>query len=184
MKDDEYFKGILKGNVKAEDKFYRKNWPLIKDLVVKLKDQHQLDAQDIYQQAVAIVFNKIKNGRLSPQSSTTYLSDLLYRIASGICLSCLKEQSPGYVNEALPERDEEQEGYREGQVLEVVKKIESPYNRMLIDRYINRFSYQEIAVKYNYSNYKSAEKKTGQYLKKTRQIICTKILHTKPPSHA
>jgi hypothetical protein len=60
---------------------------------------------------------------------------------------------------------------REVLIVEAVKNIKFPCNKILLDRYINKLSYDEIAVKYNYSNYNSAKKKKGECVKKARKMI-------------
>jgi RNA polymerase sigma factor (sigma-70 family) len=171
--DIEYLEGIRNAEIDIERAFYKHHLVMVKDLVRKMDSTGRIDAKDLYQEVMTVVFMKIKGGELTELRAK--LSSYVYSVASNLLLYELRK------NERLPRAnldDNEVAEEIEPSVtiqdielkgLELVRRLRYPCNELIIDWYINKLNFDEIATKFKYSNGDMARKKKSECLKGARE---------------
>lgn len=168
-----YFEGIRSNDNKVVGHFIGK----CKPMMAKLAQQFpSLSAEDIFQEAIVVVLRKIKEGSLKEDQMSASLSTYLYSVAQNQCRDKMKKKRPealkeGYDMPAADNDHEELYAERLSHVRDLAALVKPPCNGIIYDYYINRVSYQDIAVKYGYKNANSAKKKNGECLKKARNLV-------------
>lgn len=180
MSDIEYFEGIRNRVVTVENHFYLSNKNMIMGMIRKKDSRGDCDLQDLYQEAVSVVMHKITAGKLTSEIMRSKLSTYLGAVALNLFNDHLKIQNKrlkvfnsiqSEAGEDASDITEEDKFLFETSVLNLVKQIKNPCNKMLIDRYVSKLSYDEIAIKYNYKNYNGAKKKNGECLQKAKAFV-------------
>lgn len=93
LEEDEMLKGILEGNDIIIKHIYRKNLPSVKRYVTSNSGTSS-DAEDIFQEALIVIYEKVREGQLQLKSS---LSTFIFSICKNIWLKVLRRKNRGFV---------------------------------------------------------------------------------------
>lgn len=102
--DRKILEGIRAGDAKAIKIFYKKNFSYIKGFVLKNSGNEE-DAEDIFQDALIVIYEKLKAGSLDIYSNVT-LRTYLYAICKNMWRSRLRKRKKIIIdNEVLKENE-------------------------------------------------------------------------------
>lgn len=171
--DDEILEGIKNSDITIERAFYRYNYSMVKGLVRQKDSAGSIDVDDLYQDVMIVVFTKIRDNELT--ELTAKLSTYVYKVALNLLLYRLREAKK-LPQESLDGLDvqidpEDPVNLDELEVvgLELVRELRYPCNEILIDWYINKLNYDQIAMKHRYKNANTAKKKKGDCINEVRK---------------
>lgn len=180
LQDAYYFQGIRDNNSKVIKRFMDENRPKIIALVRKRDSRNKIHPDDVFLDALSVVIRKIRTGTITEETMSARLSTYLYAVADNKCKDLVKSahyrladyQEDDAVFDSMWEDPRESEEIDEAlYIVELAKKIKPPCNEMLMEYYVHRLTYEEIAERHGYKNYNSAKKKNGECLKKARQLV-------------
>jgi RNA polymerase sigma factor (sigma-70 family) len=162
--DSEIIEGIKNGNQAIEESFYSSNFAMIREMVRQRDSHDRFDPQDIYQEGVATLFVKAREGKLDELNAklSTYLYSVCFRTLM-YKMRQMKTISDPLNEEILEHEDEtidEDEINMQAQVIGLIKDLKPPCDGIIKDRYLKNMDYEFIATKYGYKNSNSAKKKS------------------------
>lgn len=168
--DLETIAGVKSGDRKIEESFYKSQEAIIKGLLFKMDSNGRIDRDDLYQEVMAVLFVQIMDGKLD--SLNAKLSTYVYSVGKNMILNKLRSFKETLLPSLLVEGDEELT-YDIDQVekaaFALVNKLQPPCDEILIDWYINKLDYEQIAIKHKYKNANMAKKKKSECLEKARK---------------
>lgn len=152
--NDYYIQGIAKNQLPVLNDIYADFGPTINNLV-KRNSGNDDDAQDVFQEALIVIFNKVSKNDLA---LTAAFGTYLYSVARLIWLKKLKNKSKIEVTFSDVEEytyvDQEEEGLDKSEKAllyhHYFKKISSECQKMLIHTF-NRLTGEQIAKMMGYS---------------------------------
>jgi len=162
--DSEIIEGIKNGNHTIEENFYSSNFAMIREMVRKRDSYERFDPQDIYQEGIATLFVKARDGKLDGLNAklSTYLYSVCFRTLM-YRMRQLKTVNNPLNEEVLEYEDEvvdEDEINMQVQILSLIKDLKPPFDGIIKDRYLKNMDYDFVANKYGYKNANSAKKKS------------------------
>lgn len=171
--DQDLLNGIRESDHLVEKAFYDQNYDLIRGLVKKMDGSRTIDVDDLYQEVMVVVFMRIKNNELT--NLTAKLSTYVYKTAHNLILYTLRKNGRMTTSSLEENHDIAEEELNninldalEISALEMVKKLLYPCNDIIVDWYIHKLDYAQIASKYRYNNANTAKKKKGDCMLKAR----------------
>jgi RNA polymerase sigma factor (sigma-70 family) len=171
--DLDFLNGIKNSVHAVEKAFYDQNYSMVRGLVKKMDGSRSIDIDDLYQEAMVVVFMRIKNNELT--QLTAKLSTYVYKTAHNLLLYKLRKNSR-MVTSSLEDHDVADEesvdiklDVLEITALEMVKKLGYPCNEIINDWYIHKLDYDQIAQKFRYKNANTAKKKKGDCMTRARE---------------
>ncbi|GAA0712750.1 hypothetical protein GCM10009430_03510 [Aquimarina litoralis] len=102
--DRKILEGIRAGDAKAIKIFYKKNFNYIKGFILKNSGDEE-DAEDIFQDALIVIYEKLKAGSLDIHSNVT-LRTYLYAICKNMWRSRLRKKRKMIVDNEMLEENE------------------------------------------------------------------------------
>ena len=174
--DNELLVGLLNGSKETLDKFYKAFFPMILQLVV-MNNGSEDDAKDVFQEAVIVIYNKVKSGNFELNSK---LKTFLYSICRRLWLKRLNQQSKNSGNikdleEVVQvEHDLEHHEEKDNQfkmMEQALIQIGEPCKTILEDFYINNHSMQVICEKFGYTNADNAKTQKYKCLQRLKKIF-------------
>lgn len=170
--DEDFLNGIRASDHLTERTFYDQNYVMVRGLIKKMDSSKSIDIDDLYQDVMVIVFRRIKNKELT--HLTAKLSTYVYKTAHNLILYTLRQSNrmPSSLSEDHDIAEEETSNINidalELMALEMVRKLSYPCNEIIVDWYIHKLGYDEIALKHKYLNANTAKKKKGDCMTKAR----------------
>lgn len=170
--DKEIIQGIKGGDRRVEEEFYRANYPMIREMVRKRDSYDRFDPQDIYQEGVATIFVKVREGKLDGLNAK--LSTYLYSVCYRTLMYRMRQRKN--INDPINEEtlNIEQDGVdsedlqMQVEIIGLIKDLKSPCNGIINDRYLKNRDYDFIAQEYGYKNANSAKKKSHLCMQELR----------------
>jgi len=174
--DREVVLGILNNSDDALNKLYVGYFPMILQFILSNNGDED-DAKDVYQEAIIVLYNKIKSGDFELSSK---LKTYIYSVCRRIWLKKLSKESKKAINvadfedieavdtdmEALEEKDQQFEKMKSSLDL-----LGEPCKTIIQDFYINNLSMQEISEKFGYTNTDNAKTQKYKCLQRLKKLF-------------
>jgi len=174
--DREVVLGILNGSVEALNKLYVSYFPMVLQFILNNNGDED-DAKDVYQEAIIVLYNKIKSGSFELSSK---LKTYIYSVSRRIWLKKLAQHSKKTSNIAdfedvlIVEEDMEQHEQKDMQFDKMKVALESlgePCKTIIEDFYINNQSMQDICEKFGYTNADNAKTQKYKCLQRLKKLF-------------
>ncbi len=174
--DREVVLGILNNSEEALNKLYVGYYPMILQFILN-NNGNEEDAKDVYQEAIIVLYNKIKSGDFE---LTSKLKTFIYAVSRRIWLKKLSQESKKPMNvidfadveavendmEKHEEKDQQFEKMHSALVL-----LGEPCKTIIQDFYINNLSMQDISEKFGYTNTDNAKTQKYKCLQRLKKLF-------------
>ncbi len=174
--DREVVLGILNNSEEAINKLYTGYYPMVLQFILNNNGDED-DAKDVYQEAIIVLYNKIKTGNFELSSK---LKTYIYSVSRRIWLKKLALQNKKTSNIAdfedvlMVEEDMEQHEQRDLQFVQMKSALESlgePCKTIIQDFYIQGLSMQDICEKFGYTNTDNAKTQKYKCLQRLKKLF-------------
>lgn len=174
--DREVVLGILNNSEEALNKLYLGYYPMVLQFILNNNGDED-DAKDVYQEAIIVLYNKIKSGNFELSSK---LKTYLYSVSRRVWLKKLAQQSKKISNIAdfedvlIVEEDIEQHEQKDLQFDKMKISLESlgePCKTIIEDFYIHNLSMQDICEKFGYTNSDNAKTQKYKCLQRLKKLF-------------
>jgi RNA polymerase sigma factor (sigma-70 family) len=174
--DREVVLGILNNSEDALNKLYVGYFPMVLQFILNNNGDED-DAKDVYQEAIIVLYNKIKSGSFELSSK---LKTYLYSVSRRIWLKKLTQRSKKTNNIAdfedvlIVDEDLEQHEHRDMQFDKMKVALEGlgePCKTIIQDFYIHNLSMQDICEKFGYTNADNAKTQKYKCLQRLKKIF-------------
>ena len=174
--DREIVLGILNNSVEALNKLYVAYFPMVLQFILNNNGDED-DAKDVYQEAIIVLYNKIKSGSFELSSK---LKTYIYSVSRRIWLKKLAQQSRKTNNIAdfedvlVVEDDMEQHEQKDMQFDKMKVALDSlgePCKTIIQDFYIHNQTMQDICDKFGYTNADNAKTQKYKCLQRLKKIF-------------
>jgi RNA polymerase sigma factor (sigma-70 family) len=174
--DSEVILGILNNSESALKKLYLAYFPMVLQLIIN-NNGNEDDAKDIYQEAIIILYNKIREGDFELSSK---LKTYIYSICRRLWLKRLSQMNRygGDIRdfeEFLPvEEDTESHNDRDIQFSKMgsaLLLLGEPCKTIIEDFYIHNKSMQEICESFGYTNADNAKTQKYKCLQRLKKLF-------------
>jgi RNA polymerase sigma factor (sigma-70 family) len=174
--DREVVLGILNNSEDALNKLYIGYFPMVLQFIINNNGDED-DAKDVYQEAIIILYNKIKSGDFELSSK---LKTYIYSVCRRIWLKKLAQQSKKTNNvsdfedmvsvEVDVEYHEEKDLQFE-KMGSALQNLGEPCKTIIQDFYINNLSMQDICEKFGYTNTDNAKTQKYKCLQRLKKLF-------------
>jgi RNA polymerase sigma factor (sigma-70 family) len=174
--DSEVILGILNNSDSVLKRLYLAYFPMILQLVIN-NNGNEDDAKDIYQEAIIVLYNKVKRGDFELSSK---LKTYLYSICRRLWLKRLKQMNRygGDIKDFedyLPVEDEvEKHQDRDMQLnkmADALKLLGEPCKTIMEDFYMHSKSMQDICERFGYTNADNAKTQKYKCLQRLKKLF-------------
>lgn len=174
--DREVILGILNNSAEALNKMYAAYFPMVLQFILNNNGDED-DAKDVYQEAIIVLYNKVKSGSFELSSK---LKTYIYSVSRRIWLKKLAQQSKKTSNIAdfedvlAVEEDMEQHEHTDMQFDKMKTALENlgePCKTIIEDFYIQHHSMQEICEKFGYTNADNAKTQKYKCLQRLKKLF-------------
>ena len=174
--DREVVLGILNNSEEALNKLYIGYYPMVLQFILNNNGDED-DAKDVYQEAIIVLYNKIKSGNFELSSK---LKTCLYSVSRRIWLKKLAQHSKKANNIAdfedvlAIDEDVEQHEQKDMQFDKMKTSLESlgePCKTIIEDFYIHNLSMQDICEKFGYTNSDNAKTQKYKCLQRLKKLF-------------
>jgi RNA polymerase sigma factor (sigma-70 family) len=174
--DNEVILGILNNSESALKRLYIAYFPMVLQLIIN-NNGNEDDAKDIYQEAIIVLYNKVKAGDFELSSK---LKTYIYSICRRLWLKRLTQLNRygGDIRdfqEYLPVEDEvEEHNDRDIQFDKMdsaLKLLGEPCKTIMEDFYIYNRSMQEICERFGYTNADNAKTQKYKCLQRLKKLF-------------
>ena len=174
--DSEIILGILNDSKEILNRLYTTHFPMVLQLVLN-NNGNEDDAKDIFQEAVIVLYNKVKTGNFELNSK---LKTFIYSVCRRLWLKRLNAQSKTVRNiedfsDVIPveedlERHEEKD--RQFVLMEsALIQLGEPCKTIIEDYYMQSKSMQEICDKFGYTNADNAKTQKYKCLQRLKKLF-------------
>ena len=174
--DSEVILGILNNSEAVLKRLYIAYFPMVLQLIIN-NNGTQDDAKDVYQEAIIVLYNKVKAGEFELSSK---LKTFIYSVCRRLWLKKLTHMSrfdsdiKDY-EEYLPVDDElEQHNERDMQFQKMgsaLNLLGEPCKTIIEDFYIHDRSMQEICERFGYTNADNAKTQKYKCLQRLKKLF-------------
>ena len=174
--DREVVLGILNNSEDALNKLYIGYYPMVLQFILNNNGDED-DAKDVYQEAIIILYNKIKGGDFELSSK---LKTYIYSVCRRIWLKKLSQESKKTNNvsdfedviavEVDIEHHEEKDLQFE-KMGSALLNLGEPCKTIIQDFYINNLSMQDICEKFGYTNTDNAKTQKYKCLQRLKKLF-------------
>jgi RNA polymerase sigma factor (sigma-70 family) len=174
--DREVVLGILNNSEEALNKLYTGYFPMVLQFILN-NSGDEADAKDVYQEAIIVLYDKIKSGNFELSSK---LKTYLYSVSRRIWLKKLAQQSKKTNNIAdfedvlAVDEDFEQHEQKDQQFEQMQKALDSlgePCKTIIQDFYIHNLSMNDICEKFGYTNTDNAKTQKYKCLQRLKKLF-------------
>jgi RNA polymerase sigma factor (sigma-70 family) len=174
--DSEVIIGILNNSDSVLKRLYLAYFPMVLQLVIN-NSGNEDDAKDVYQEAIIVLYNKVKRGDFELSSK---LKTFIYSICRRLWLKRLKQMNRygGDIKdfeEYLPvEDDVEKHQDRDIQLnkmADALKLLGEPCKTIMEDFYMHSKSMQEICERFGYTNADNAKTQKYKCLQRLKKLF-------------
>ncbi|SFH47000.1 RNA polymerase sigma factor [Pedobacter insulae] len=174
--DREVVLGILNNSEEALNKLYVGYYPMVLQFILN-NSGDEADAKDVYQEAIIVLYDKIKSGSFELSSK---LKTYLYSVSRRIWLKKLAQQSKKTNNiadfEDVLAVDEDFEIHEEkdqkfDQMKKALECLGEPCKTIIQDFYIHSLSMQDICEKFGYTNTDNAKTQKYKCLQRLKKLF-------------
>jgi RNA polymerase sigma factor (sigma-70 family) len=174
--DREVVLGILNNSEEALNKLYVSYFPMVLQFILNNNGDED-DAKDVYQEAIIVLYNKIKTGNFELSSK---LKTYLYAVSRRIWLKKLSQNSKKSYNVAdfedvLVVEDDvelhEQKDLQFDKMKFALEGLGEPCKTIIEDFYIHNLSMQDICEKFGYTNTDNAKTQKYKCLQRLKKLF-------------
>jgi RNA polymerase sigma factor (sigma-70 family) len=174
--DSEVIIGILNNSDSVLKRLYLAYFPMVLQLILN-NNGNEDDAKDVYQEAIIVLYNKVKRGDFELSSK---LKTYIYSICRRLWLKRLKQLNRygGDIKdfqEYLPVEDEiEKHQERDMQLNKMenaMKLLGEPCKTIMEDFYMHSKSMQEICERFGYTNADNAKTQKYKCLQRLKKLF-------------
>jgi RNA polymerase sigma factor (sigma-70 family) len=174
--DNEVILGILNNSESVLKRLYLAYFPMVMQLVIN-NNGNEDDAKDIYQEAIIIVYNKIKAGDFELSSK---LKTYIYSICRRLWLKRLSQINryggdiKDFQEYLVVEEDTENHGERDLQFTKMGSALQllgEPCKTIIEEFYINNKSMQDICEAFGYTNADNAKTQKYKCLQRLKKLF-------------
>lgn len=174
--DREVVLGILNNSVEALNKLYVAYFPMVLQFILNNNGDED-DAKDVYQEAIIVLYNKVKSGSFELSSK---LKTYIYSVSRRIWLKKLAQHSRKTSNIAdfedvlVVDDDLEQHEQKDMQFDKMKVALDNlgePCKTIIQDFYIHNQSMQDICEKFGYTNADNAKTQKYKCLQRLKKIF-------------
>lgn len=174
LTDDELLAGLAAGQDAALTQLYRRYFPMVLHFVISNSGSED-DAKDIYQEALVVVYEKLRDGSLDLHCQ---LKTYLYSVGRRLWLKQLAGRSRFMVSDAEPfvavedELAEHEERDRQFDLMaDSLDRLGEPCRTLLEDFYIRHLTMQAITDKFGYTNADNAKTQKYKCLMRLKRLF-------------
>ena len=174
--DSEVILGILNNSESVVKRLYLAYFPMVMQLIINNNGDAD-DAKDIYQEAIIILYNKVKNGDFELSSK---LKTYIYSVCRRLWLKRLNQMSRygGDIKDFqdfLPVEDDT-ESYHEknlqfNKMGNALQLLGEPCKTIIEDFYIHNKSMQDICESFGYTNADNAKTQKYKCLQRLKKLF-------------
>lgn len=174
--DNEVILGILNDSKNILERLYKSYFPVILQLVLT-NNGNEDDAKDIFQEAVIVLYNKVKSGNFELSCK---LKTFIYSVSRRLWLKRLNQQSKnaGRITDfsefLLVEEDIDQHEEKDRQFKHMeyaLTLLGEPCKTIIEDYYMQNKSMQEICEKFGYTNADNAKTQKYKCLQRLKKLF-------------
>lgn len=174
--DSEIVFGILNNSESAIKRLYVAYFPMVMQLIINNNGTAD-DAKDIYQEAIIVLYNKIKKGDFELNSK---LKTFIYSVCRRLWLKRLSQMNRyggdirDFQEYSPVEEDVEQHSERDLQFTKMQSALQllgEPCKTIIEDFYINNRSMQEICEDFGYTNADNAKTQKYKCLQRLKKLF-------------
>lgn len=174
--DSEIILGILNNSSEVLRYLYKEYYPMALQLVLNNSGTED-EAKDIYQEAIIVLHNKIKNGDFELSSK---LKTFIYSVCRRLWLKRLNHRSKysenikDYEDHFSVEHDlelHEEKDKQFKQMHEALSDLGEPCKTIIEDFYVHNLSMQDICEKFGYTNADNAKTQKYKCLQRLKKIF-------------
>jgi RNA polymerase sigma factor (sigma-70 family) len=174
--DSEVIIGILNNSDSVLKRLYLAYFPMVLQLVLNNNGDED-DAKDVYQEAIIVLYNKVKTGDFELSSK---LKTYIYSICRRLWLKRLKQMNRygGDIKdfqEYLPVEDDVEKHHDRDMQLnkmeDALKLLGEPCKTIMEDFYIHSRSMQEICERFGYTNADNAKTQKYKCLQRLKKLF-------------
>jgi RNA polymerase sigma factor (sigma-70 family) len=175
--DNEAILGILNNSEAMLKRIYIAYFPMVLQLVIS-NNGNEDDAKDIYQEAIIVLYNKVRAGNFELSSK---LKTFIYSVCRRLWLKRLTQMSRygGDIHdfqEYLPVEEEELATHEEkdiqfGKMAGALSLLGEPCKTIIEDFYIYNRSMQDICEKFGYTNADNAKTQKYKCLQRLKKLF-------------
>jgi len=174
--DSEVVIGIQNGSKDTLNRLYKSYYPMILQLILANSGDED-DAKDIFQEAIIVLYNKVKSGNFELNSK---LKTFIYSVCRRLWLKRLNQQKHNGGNvkdfeDYIPIEDnleEHDEQDRKFKVMEqALGKLGEPCRTIIDDFYMKNKSMQDICDKFGYTNTDNAKNQKYKCLQRLKKLF-------------
>ena len=174
--DSEIVFGILNNSESAIKRLYVAYFPMVLQLIINNNGTPD-DAKDIYQEAVIVLYNKIKKGDFELNSK---LKTFLYSVCRRLWLKRLNQMSRyggdlKDFQEYVPVEDEVEDQHERNlqfsKMQSALGMLGEPCKTIIEDFYINNRSMQDICERFGYTNADNAKTQKYKCLQRLKKLF-------------
>ncbi len=170
--------GVARGDANSLERLYRDYFPMVLNMVVQHNGTED-EAKDVFQEAVIVLYDKVKQGGFE---LTSQLKTYLYSICRRLWLKQLGSKSRAFRNMTAYEDTiavEEDLARHEEKDLQLtmmeqaLDELGEPCKTIIRDFYIANLSMQEICEKFGYTNSDNAKTQKYKCLQRLKKLYFT-----------
>lgn len=174
--DREVVLGILNNSEDVLNKLYKAYFAMVLQFILNNNGDED-DAKDVYQEAIIILYNKIKQGDFELSSK---LKTYIYSVSRRIWLKKITQKSKktgnitDYEDVYEVEQDVEHHEEKDLQFVKMqsaLEKLGEPCKTIIQDFYLNNLSMQDICEKFGYTNTDNAKTQKYKCLQRLKKIF-------------
>ena len=181
LTDDELLLGLADGSDDALSQLYRRYFPMVLHFVTS-NSGNEDDAKDIYQEALIVLYEKVRSGSLELHCQ---LKTYLYSIGRRLWLKQLAQRSRFVIRDVeTPASDEmaidqlnddlidhEERDRQFTLMADSLGRLGEPCRTLLDDFYIQHLSMQDITEKFGYTNADNAKTQKYKCLMRLKRLF-------------
>ncbi|RKR84440.1 RNA polymerase sigma factor (sigma-70 family) [Mucilaginibacter gracilis] len=174
--DNEAILGILNNSEAMLKKIYIAYFPMVLQLVIS-NNGNEDDAKDVYQEAIIVLYNKVRTGNFELSSK---LKTFIYSVCRRLWLKRLSQMSRygGDIHDFqdfLPVEEDltnhEEKDIQFDKMAGALSLLGEPCKTIIEDFYINNRSMQEICEKFGYTNADNAKTQKYKCLQRLKKLF-------------
>jgi len=174
--DREVILGILNNSEDTLNKLYKAYYAMVLQFILNNNGDED-DAKDVYQEAIIVLYNKIKEGNFELSSK---LKTYIYSVCRRIWLKKLSHNSKkagnitDYEDVLIVEEDVEEHEQKDLQFVKMQSALDhlgEPCKTIIQDFYIHNLSMQDICEKFGYTNTDNAKTQKYKCLQRLKKIF-------------
>lgn len=181
LTDDELLKGLAEGSDDALTQLYRRYFPMVLHFVTTNSGSED-EAKDIYQEALIVLYEKVRGGSFELHSllktyiysvsRRLWLKQLSYRnrfVVNDIETQATDSAAVGRMNDDLTDHEERDRQF--DLMSDSLDRLGEPCRTLLEDFYIRHLSMQDITEKFGYTNADNAKTQKYKCLMRLKRLF-------------